>query len=203
MTVEKLHELEIKQLHKDLDAIEFNTNDDVRTYITNMTKLIYDYKMYGLVLDYYAEDCEYHKQDKTVFNGLMDIIANIAELCAAFPNLRTHIESIIVYKVDDNFYKASRRLHYWGNNNGASKYGPPTYKSLLNKCMNMSIIYIKKIDGKWKITFEQNSDSQDWMREVMTSDAPACCAPAQVDALPPSDEYCCEEVFIEEPCCCE
>ena len=82
-----------------------------------------------------------------VFTEIEDVVRSVADLLAAFPNLRTNIENVIVYKVTDDFYKVSKRLHYWGNNCGASKYGPPTGKSLSNNCLSMSLLPLKRIDG--------------------------------------------------------
>ena len=169
VNVSAIYQEEIKRLQGVMANIEIKTNDDVREFITTLTKLIYDYKMIGLIYDYYTENIEYHKQNKQVFLNIEDVVRSVADLCAAFPNLRTNIENIIVYKQDEDFYKVSRRLHYWGNNYGVSKYGPPTGKSLANNCLNMSMIYLQRIDGAWKITFEINNDSEAWLEEVMTS----------------------------------
>lgn len=163
---------EVKRLVKEVDNAVLKTNDDVRAFISNNTKLIYDYKMIGRIYDLYTEDVEYHKQNKVIFTNIEDVVRSVADLCAAFPNLKTNIENIIVYKVSDDFYKVSKRLHYWGNNYGHSKFGPPTGKSLANNCLSMSILHLKKIDGKWKITFEINNDSEAWLREVQTSPQP-------------------------------
>ena len=169
--ISAIHAEEIRRLENTVREMKILTNDDVREYITCLTKLIYDYKMIGLIYEYYAENIEYHKQNEQVFESIEDVVRSVSEICSAFPNLRTHIDNIIVYKQADDFYKVSRRLHYWGNNNGQSKYGPPTGKSLEGKCQNISMIYLKQTDGVWKITFEINNDSEAWMKEVMTGAA--------------------------------
>ena len=159
---------EIKRLVAEVDSADFQTNDDVRDFIYNLTKLVYDYKMIGKIYDFYSKDVEYHKQNKVLFHDIEDVVRDVAAFEAAFPNLKTNIESIIVYKVDNDFYKVSKRLHYWGNNYGIGKYGVATGKSLANNCMSMSIIHLKRIKGEWKITFEINNDSELWLEEVQT-----------------------------------
>lgn len=159
---------EIKRLVAEVDSADFQTNDDVRNFIYNLTKLVYDYKMIGKIYDFYSKDVEYHKQNKVLFHDIEDVVRDVAAFEAAFPNLKTNIESIIVYKVDNDFYKVSKRLHYWGNNYGIGKYGVATGKSLANNCMSMSIIHLKRIKGEWKITFEINNDSELWLEEVQT-----------------------------------
>lgn len=84
--------------------------------------------MIGRIYDFYDVNVEYHKQNKVIFSSIEDVVRSVADLLAAFPNLRTNIENVIVYKVTDDFYKVSKRLHYWGNNYGPSKYGPPHRK---------------------------------------------------------------------------
>ena len=163
---------EIQQLNDRVDHADIRTNEDVRRFISDITKLIYDYKMIGRIYDFYLEDVEYHKQNKVIFTNVEDVVRNVAEFSAAFPNLKTHIENIIVYKVHDDFYRVSKRLHYWGNNYGVSKYGPPTGKSLGNNCLSMSLLHLRRIGGQWKITFEINNDSELWLERVQTS-APA------------------------------
>lgn len=166
---------EARLLLTEVDNVELHSNDDARKYIYNITKIIYDYKMIGKIHDFYSESAEYHKQDKTVFASLEDVVHNVGEFCAAFPNLTTSIESIIIFKENDDFYKASRRLRYRGNNYGKSRFGPPTGKSLANNCLGMSMLYLKKLDGQWKITFEINNDSETWLQEVQTAQLPVSC----------------------------
>lgn len=169
MDMTDIYAAEIQKLNARVDHAELRTNDDARQFISDITKLIYDYKMIGRIYDFYAEDVEYHKQNKVIFTNVEDVVRNVAEFSAAFPNLRTNIENIIVYKVDDDFFKVSKRLHYWGNNYGTSKFGPPTGKSLANNCLSMSLIHLKRVDGAWKITFEINSDSELWLQKVQST----------------------------------
>ena len=169
MDTSEIFAAEIKALNGRVDHADLRTNDDVRQFIADITKLIYDYKMIGRIYDFYSEDVEYHKQNKVVFTNVEDVVRNVAAFSAAFPNLKTRIENIIVYKVDEDFYKVSKRLRYWGNNYGVSKYGPPTGKSLANKCLSMSLIHLKRIEGQWKIVFEINNDSELWLEQVQTS----------------------------------
>mgnify|MGYP005808885329 CR=1 FL=1 len=161
---------EIKRLQASVKNASFQSNEDVRQFIYDLTKLIYDFKMIGLIYDYYARDVEYHKQNKVLFRDVEDVVRNVAEFEAAFPNLRTNIESIIVYQENENFYKVSKRLHYWGNNYGVGKFGVATGKSLANNCMSMSTLHLKNTEDGWKITFEINSDSEAWLEEVQRPD---------------------------------
>lgn len=158
----------IEELMAAVDNCKFEDKEEVRSFVANLTKLVYDYKMMGKLYDFYLEDVEYHKQNRRRIHGVEELVHEVLNLCAEFPDLSTDIENIIVYKADDDFYKIFRRLRYKGTNSGYSKYGPPTGKSLEDKCLNLSLMHLKKVEGNWKFVFEINSDSEGWIREVET-----------------------------------
>lgn len=148
---------------------ELKDKEEAREFVRNLTSLIYDYKMIGMVYDFYAEDVEYHKQSRISFFSSDELVQHLIAFTAAFPDLRADIENIIINKVADNFYKVFRRLRYHGTNLGFSKYGSATGKSLGDNALNLSLFHLKRIDGQWKIVFEVNSDSEDWLRRVQTA----------------------------------
>lgn len=145
---------------------QMKDKDEVRRFVRNLTSLVYDYKMIGLIYDFYLENVEYHKQSRISFSCSDDLVQQIISFTAAFPDLRADIENLIVYKVSDDFYKIFRRLRYRGTNTGFSQYGPPTGKSLGDNALNLSLFHLKKVEGSWKIVFEVNSDSEDWIRRT-------------------------------------
>jgi hypothetical protein len=148
--------------------------EDARRYVKDLTALIYDYKMLGMIYDFYAEDSEVIKQNCEKLVGPNDFFMNVSSFTAAFPDLVADVENVIVNKIDDESFKVYRRLRYKGTNTGLSKYGPATGKSLEDKCLNLTLMYIKKIDEQWKITFAVDSDSEDWIRDVQSFDDCIC-----------------------------
>ena len=144
--------------------------EDARQYVKDMTALIYDYKMLGMIYDFYAEDAEVIKQNCERLVGPDAFFKNVSPFLAAFPDLTADVENIIVNKENDESFKVFRRLRYKGTNTGISKYGKATGKSLENKCLNLTLMYLKKIDGKWKITFAVDSDSEDCIRDAQIAD---------------------------------
>lgn len=159
----------ILELTEMVDNCEMRDKEEVRAFIRNLTALVYDYKMIGKLYDFYLEDVEYHKQSRISFSGVDELVHHVIGFTAEFPDLKADIENIIVYKQSDDFYKVFRRLRYRGTNLGFSKYGPPTGKSLGDNCLNLSLMHLKRVDGKWKIVMEVNSDSEAWIREVETA----------------------------------
>ena len=149
---------------------QLETAEDVRAYIRALTALIYDYKMVGLIYDVYAEDVEYHKQSGIRLHSPDDIARQVTELTAVFPDLRAQIDHIIVSDQGPDFFKVFRRLRFQGTCTGFSPYGPATGKSLGDRCLNLTMMYLKRIEGQWKIVFEVNSDSEDLLRRVQTAD---------------------------------
>lgn len=158
----------ILHLMNEVSHPDLQNKDDVRQFVVNFTKLIWDYKIIGEVYHLYNSDIEYHKQDWIELHSPQEIAHQILDFTAAFPDLTTDIEHIIVYKVNDNFYKVFRRLRYKGTNLGFSSHGPATKKDLGEKCLNLSLFHLKRIDQTWIITFEVNSDSANWISEVET-----------------------------------
>lgn len=157
---------EIQRLQTAVDNPVLTTCDDVRQFVRDFTSLIWDYKIVGEVYRLYPSEIEYHKQNRKDLHTSDEIAREVLDFTAAFPDLRADIEHIIVYKVDDTFYKVFRRLRYRGTNSGFSRYGPPTHRSLGDGCLNLSLFHLKCMDGTWTIPFEVNSDSEAWIREV-------------------------------------
>lgn len=164
--MDKVDELSERVYHAQMKDVE-----EARQYVKDITALIYDYKMTGMIYDFYADDVEIFKQDCRKFSSPDEFFKDVITFEAAFPDLTADIENVIVNKAGDDFYKVFRRLRYRGTNTGLSKYGPSTGKSLGNNCLNLTLMYLKKIDDKWKITMAVDSDSEDWIREVQTLDA--------------------------------
>lgn len=159
---------EIRRLNKAIDNAVLQDKEDVRQYVRDLTSLIWDYKIIGKVYEIYPENVEYYKQNRIEFHTNDEVAKQILEFTSEFPDVKADIENIIVYKVSDDFYKVFRRLRYKGTNLGYTRYGAPTGRSLEDKCLNLSLFHLKRIDGEWKIPFEVNSDSEGWIREVET-----------------------------------
>lgn len=160
---------EIKRLTELVNDPKLENVEDVRQFVRDLTSLIWDYKIIGEVYQLYSQKVEYYKQNRIELHTADEVAKQILGFTAEFPDLRADIEHIIVYKVSDDFYKVFRRLRYKGTNLGFSKWGPATGRSLEDKCLNLSLFHLKRIDGRWQIPFEVNSDSEAWIREVETS----------------------------------
>ncbi len=158
----------IRKLNKAIDEADIKDKEDVREYVKNITSIIWDYKIIGKVYEIYPENVDYYKENCIEFHTNDDVAKQILGFTSEFPDVIADIEHIIVYKVNDDFYKVFRRLRYKGTNTGYTKYGAPTGRSLEDKCLNLSLFHLKRIDGEWKIPFEVNSDSAGWIREVET-----------------------------------
>ena len=159
----------IDEMREMVYQAQMRDKEEVRAFVRNLTSLVYDYKMIGMLYDFYLEDVEYHKQSRIDLHGAEELVQHTLSFCAAFPDLRADVENVIVSKVDESFYKVFRRLRYRGTNTGPGAYGLPTGKSLEDNALNLSLFHLKKVGGAWKIVFEVNSDSEDWLRRVQTA----------------------------------
>ena len=161
----------IKELLKDMENVDLKTKEDVRNFVTSFTKLTYDFLMFGLIYDFYEEDVEVLKENRVRIKGIEEVVIDRQELLAAFPNLTTRIEKIIVSGNAEDGYKIFRRMFYEGKNTGASCFGPPTGKLLGSACLGLSMFYMKKYNGMWKITHEMDMRSAEWIQKTMTMDS--------------------------------
>lgn len=157
---------EIRRLSAAVDNPDLRSVDDVRQFVRDFTSLIWDYKVIGEIYRLYPEHVEYHKQNRRELHTADEVAKQVLEFTAAFPDLRADVEHVIVYKVSDDFYKVFRRLRYKGTNLGFSPCGAATGRDLGDRCLNLSLFHLKRVDGSWRIPFEVNSDSEAWIREV-------------------------------------
>lgn len=159
----------IRDLSNKLENVELENRDDVKEFVKNYTTLIYDYQMVGLIYDYYTDDIEVLKENRIRLRGIQELVHDRQVLLAAFPDLKTKIENVIVSGDAEEGYKVFRRMRYEGTNTGHTPYGPPTGRKLGNDCLGLSMFYLNKVNGKWKITHEMDMRSAELMKDVMTN----------------------------------
>lgn len=159
---------DIKALRRRIEANTFSDKEAVRSFIKDYTKLIYDYKMIGLIYDYYDKNIIYRKENRIKIIGVENLVVDLLELLATFPDMTVDLESVIVSGDADSGYKVWRRMRYHGTNTNYSKFGPPTGKKLGDGCLGLSMMFINKVDGSWKVTEEHNPISYSYIRETCT-----------------------------------
>jgi predicted ester cyclase len=161
---------DIKELSDKVENAELNNIVEVEEFFRAYMKLIWDYKMIGMIYNYYDDNVVIHCENGKELVGVEAFVKDTSALLAAFPDAKLIIEDVIVVgNVDDGYQLFSRR-YVDGTNLGASKYGPPTGKKLGKVCLNLSMIIIKKIDNKWKIIDERCMHSARWIRKACTMD---------------------------------
>lgn len=160
----------IKELLQAIKNIDLKEKSDVKQFVRDYTTLIYDYQMVGLIYDYYKEDVEVLKENRVRLKGVEAVVKDRQVLLAAFPDLKTKIENIIVSGNAQDGWKIFRRMRYKGTNNGYSEFGPPTGKKMGNNCLGLSMFYMRKLNNRWKITHEMDMRSAEWMQEIMAND---------------------------------
>jgi ketosteroid isomerase-like protein len=160
----------IKELSEAIKNIDLKDKSDVKEFVKNYTALIYNHQMDGLIYDFYEENVEVLKENRIRLKGIEAVVQDKQVLLAAFPDLKVKIENIIVSEDGDDGFKIFRRMRYEGTNSGYTKFGPPTGKSLGNSCLGLSMFYMDKKSGSWKITHEMDMRSAEWMEKTMTND---------------------------------
>jgi hypothetical protein len=160
----------IKALSETIKNIDLKDKSDVKEFVKNYTALIYNHQMVGLIYDFYEENVEVLKENRIRLKGIESVVQDKQVLLAAFPDLKVKIENIIVSEDGEGGFKIFRRMRYEGTNIGYTKFGPPTGKSLGNECLGLSMFYMNKKNGSWKITHEMDMRSTEWMEKTMKND---------------------------------
>ncbi len=158
---------EMKALERQIQTVEVTDADSAAEYFKLYTQLIYNYKWLGSIYDIYDGNAFVLMGNGVKLNGASEVVKDLMELLAAFPDLTLSLADIFAVTDDKGGFKLYRRFYLDGTNLGYSKYGEPTGKSLEGKkalCQSMSTI--EKVDGQWKITYEYTMYPEEWMRCV-------------------------------------
>jgi len=161
---------DIKDLEAKIAALEIHNEADVKVFFKHYTSLVWNYKMPGYLLDYYAEDIKIQTANWAFIHGAQGMMTYALDFMAAFPDLTVNLDDIIVRGDNENGYKVFRRLYFDGSNIGVNKYGKSTGKSLDGDCLCLSMIDFKEVEGEWLITAEKFINSEEHIQGVLSSD---------------------------------
>ena len=162
---------DIKELTNIVDNAELNQTSDVEVFMKAYLKLIWDYKMVGKISDYYVNDILVYRENGDDLKGVKALIQDTFAMLAAFPDMKIIVEDVIVVPTEDEKgFEVFSRRYLTGTNSGFSKYGPPTGKKLGKVCLNLSMLTIRKVNGKWKIVDERCMHSINWIKKTLTTD---------------------------------
>lgn len=147
---------EIMALCTAIEKPELRDRDAVEKFVRSYTKLTYDHCMFGLMYDYYVSDIEVLRENALRLRGVDAVVADRQALLAAFPNLKTNIEHVIVSPDDNGGWRIFRRMYLSGQNTGPSMHGPATGKDLGDRNLALSMFYMSKVGDSWRITYEMD-----------------------------------------------
>ncbi len=150
-----LHD-EIMDLCAKVENVELNNRDDVEAFVRAYTKLTYDHCMFGMMHDYYIYDVEVLRENALRLRGVEQVIADRQALLAAYPNLKTDVQKVIVAPDNKGGWRVFRRMYLTGTNTGPSRKGPATGEELGENSLALSMFYLSLIDGQWRITYEMD-----------------------------------------------
>src|SRR6056297_1576208 len=93
---------EVKRLRKIVENPDFKTASDVEEFFVAYTKYIWNYKMVGLIYDYYAEDTVIHGENGKDIVGIKPIVFHTLERLYAVPDIKLNFIDIFADKVSDD-----------------------------------------------------------------------------------------------------
>lgn len=167
---DKLYD-EMKEIERQIKAIDITDAASITEYFRLYTILVYNYKWVGSLYDIYAGDVLVTRENAGKLIGADAVVNDTMQFLAAFPDAEVSFANAFAVPEDDDTYSVWRRFYIDGTNLGVSKYGPPTGKSLeYKKSMCLSMATVKNIDGKWRILYEKFTTSSEWIRQVCTFD---------------------------------
>ncbi len=150
-----LHD-EIMELCGSIENLELNNRDEVEAFVRAFTKLTYDHCMFGLMHDYYLHDVEVLRENALRLRGVEAVIADRQALLAAYPDLKTDVQKVIVSPDGKGGYRVFRRMYLSGTNTGPSSKGMATGEELGDNSLALSMFYLSKVDEQWRITYEMD-----------------------------------------------
>ncbi|WP_057914669.1 ester cyclase [Peribacillus muralis] len=117
----------------------------VEDFIRRSTHEIWNWRMFGKVNEYYAENYLCHTASDRELYGIGDLKQDIIARIAAFPDASMHIDDLYWMGNEEEGFKAAVRWSFIGTNTGPSRYGAPTGKRV--RIMGISNYIIK--NGKF------------------------------------------------------
>ncbi len=129
--------------------------DEAVEYARALTKLIFDYKMVGLIYEYYADNIVYKTADGRKITNKEDVTKEALSWISAFTDFSINIVETFASGDFESEFKAYQRYYCTGTNDGPSIYGAPTYKKIdESNCAGESLFVFRKLDGRWKVAIE-------------------------------------------------
>ncbi|MFE7083972.1 ester cyclase [Priestia megaterium] len=114
---------------------------DVEDFIQRSFHEIWNWRMFGKVNEYYAENYLCHTASDRELYGIGDLKQDIMSRIAAFPDASVLIDDLYWMGSEQEGYKAAVRWSFIGTNTGPSKYGEPTGRRV--RIMGISNYIIK------------------------------------------------------------
>ncbi len=141
---------------------------DVKDFYRTWMDAVWNYQCPSMLFDFYTKDIHVYRENGDDCVGIFAVVKEVAAIQAAFPDMKIRVASMVVNGDPENGYQIWARTYFNGTNLGYSKYGPPTGKKLEGDlCMNLDMLKLEQIGGKWKVVQESLMRSARILREVM------------------------------------
>ena len=158
----------LNELIQRVENAVLETPEDVKQFYCDWMEVVWNYRVPGLLFDFYQPNIMVYREDGNNNHGVRDIVREVTELEAAFPDIKIRIGAMVCVGNKDDGFQLFARRYFNGTNLGYSKYGAPTGGKLEgDKCMSLDMMTLEKINGKWKIVKEYTMMSARTIRVAM------------------------------------
>lgn len=154
-----------------LDAladVQLECAADVKKFYCTWMDAVWNYQCPSMLFDFYKTDICVYRENGHDCKGIFAIVKEVAALQAAFPDMKVRVAAMVVTGDPENGFQLWARSYFNGTNLGYSQFGAPTGKKLEGDlCMNLDMLKLEKVDGKWKVVEESLMRSERILRETM------------------------------------
>ena len=161
-------EILVQETLDKLADVKLDTHEDVKDFYRTWMDAVWNYQCPSMLMDFYIKDIHMYRENGFDCKGIFEVIKETATLQAAFPDMKIRVEAMVVKGDKETGYDVWARSYFNGTNLGYSQYGAPTGKKLEGDlCMNLDMLRIEQVDGKWKVVKQSLMRSARLLRETM------------------------------------
>lgn len=163
-----------KQLEDYVFNCTLNTPEEVSRLFKEYTLLVWDYKLIGLIYEFYNDNVIIHVENGNSITGVQQVLSDTLSFTAAVPDNESWFIDIFAEGDPDNGYYFMQSTRCVGTSLGYSSLGKPTGRSLSEggrDAIGLCECRVQKVDGRWKITEEWMVRSGRAISHVMTPDS--------------------------------
>lgn len=176
-----------KKLEDYVFSCELSTPEEVARLFKEYTLLVWDYKLAGLIFEYYNDNVIIHIENGKSIVGVQQVMSDTLAFTAAVPDNESWFIDIFAEGDPEKGYYFMQSTRCVGTSLGYSSLGAPTGRSLSEggrDSIGLCECRVQKVHGRWKITEEWMVRSGRAISHVMTPGSPEVQFADKINLMP-------------------